>query len=58
MKPSDGAVFHGLKFDAVNENLPEMIKLFGSDSRKVFADYYLDDKNLSLIDCEKVGASL
>lgn len=34
----------GLIFDAVNENLPEAIEKFGSDSRKVFADMYIDDK--------------
>ena len=28
---------HGLIFDAVNENLPEMIELFGGDTRKIFA---------------------
>ena len=38
----------GLTFDAVNENLPEMIELFDNDCRKVFADYYIDDKNLLL----------
>jgi hypothetical protein len=38
----------GLIFDAVNENLPEMIELFDNDCRKVFADYYIDDKNLVL----------
>ena len=35
---------HGLIFAAVNENLPEMIEEYGSDSRKIFADYYIDDK--------------
>jgi hypothetical protein len=35
---------HGLEFDAVNENLPEMIDHFGSDCRKIFADVYIDDK--------------
>lgn len=34
----------GLEFDAVNENLPEMVGQFGSESRKVFADVYVDDK--------------
>lgn len=34
----------GLVFDAVNENLPEVIEKYGSDSRKIFADIYLDDK--------------
>ena len=36
----------GLAFDAVNENLPEMAAAFGNDSRKVFADEYLEDKAL------------
>lgn len=34
----------GLYFDAVNDNLPESIKKFGSNSRKIFADVYIDDK--------------
>ena len=36
---------HGLRFDAVNENLPEIIESFGSDTRKIFANEYLDDRN-------------
>ena len=35
----------GLTFDAVNENLPEIIYLYGSDSRKITADLYIDDKS-------------
>lgn len=35
---------YGLEFDAVNENLPEMIEWFGDDTRKVCADVYIDDK--------------
>jgi hypothetical protein len=35
----------GLEFDAVNENLPEYIKKYGGDTRKVFADLYFDDRN-------------
>ena len=34
----------GLIFDAVNENLPNMIEKFGGDTRKIFADIYIDDK--------------
>lgn len=34
----------GLEFDAVNANLPEMVDQYESDSRKVFADVYVDDK--------------
>lgn len=35
----------GLTFDAVNENLPEIIEAFGGDTRKIYADLYLDDRN-------------
>ena len=37
----------GLEFDAVNENLPEIIGQFGTESRKVFADIYIDDKAIN-----------
>ena len=37
----------GLEFDAGNENLPEIIGQFGTESRKVFADIYVDDKVIS-----------
>lgn len=58
--PLDRAVSYlkdnfGLEFDAVNENLPEMREFIssnyeGSESRKIFADYYIDDKMLSIYD--------
>ena len=38
----------GIEFDAVNKNLPEVQQLYGGDTRKVFADYYLDDKALTM----------
>lgn len=38
----------GLEFDAVNENLPEIIERYGTDSRKITADVYLDDKALAV----------
>ena len=34
----------GLEFDAVNENLPERIAVYGSESRKISADEYWDDR--------------
>lgn len=34
---------HGLIFDAVNENLPERLEYYGSESRKISADEYWDD---------------
>lgn len=35
---------YGLIFDAVNENLSEIVEAFGSDTRKVFANEYIDDR--------------
>ena len=35
---------HGLEYDAINENLPEVLAAFTTDCRKVYADIYLDDK--------------
>lgn len=37
---------HGLFFDAVNENLPEVQEKWKGDTRKVLADVYIDDKSL------------
>lgn len=37
----------GVVFDAVNENLPEIKEKWGGDTRKVYCDYYIDDKNVS-----------
>jgi hypothetical protein len=36
---------HGLEFDAVNENLQEVIDELGGDTRKIFAHEYVDDKS-------------
>lgn len=35
---------HGLVFDAVNEQVPELLNRYGSDSRKIFAEEYWDDR--------------
>lgn len=35
---------HGLIFDAVNENLPEIVQTYNNDTRKIFANEYIDDK--------------
>lgn len=34
-----------LYFDAVNENVKENLKEYGTDSRKVYEDVYIDDKS-------------
>lgn len=36
----------GIVFDAVNTNIPETISMFNNDTRKVYADVYLDDKSV------------
>ena len=36
----------GLYFDAINANLPERIAEYGTDPRKIGADFYLDDRNI------------
>lgn len=37
---------HGIQFDLVNKNHPALIEKYG-DTRKIFADYYIDDRNLA-----------
>ena len=46
---------HGLEFDAVNENLPEVEEVFGGWTRKIFADVYIDDKNVLLKEVDRSG---
>lgn len=36
-----------LKFDYINENVKHLIDTYG-DTRKIAADYYIDDRNLTL----------
>lgn len=35
----------GLRFDAINENLPEQKEFYGNNPRKIYADVYIDDHN-------------
>lgn len=37
---------HGLEFDAVNDNLPEVIAYYGNNSRKITCDWYIDDRSM------------
>ena len=48
----DFCKIYGLGFDAINENLPEIIECFGGDTRKITADVYIDDQavNLKMLD--------
>ena len=45
---------HGLFFDAVNSNLQERIEAYGNDSRKIGADYYIDDSSAFIIDNQRL----
>lgn len=38
----------GIRFDCVNEPLPELKEQFGNDSRKIFATEYWDDRAVEL----------
>lgn len=40
-----------IEFDAVNDNLPEMIEFFGNNPRKIFANEYIDDHNKLIRSC-------
>lgn len=39
---------HGLEFDAVNDNLPEIVEYYGTNSRKITCDWYIDDRMMHL----------
>ena len=45
----------GLFFDAVNDNLPEIIATFGCNTRKIFADEYWDDRMIQLVHIKHPG---
>ncbi|MBQ3553649.1 MAG: hypothetical protein IJA08_03130 [Clostridia bacterium] len=47
---------HGLYPDAINDNIPETVDYFGSNSRKVYADYYIDDKAITPAEIDKISA--
>lgn len=35
---------HGLRLDAVNDNLPESVEFFRTNTRKIYADEFIDDR--------------
>ena len=44
----------GIVFDAVNEPLPEQMDRWGNDTRKVYADFYIDDKAMTVEALESI----
>lgn len=49
---------HGLFFDKINENIPDVVERWGTNSRKVFANVYFDDRSLNPLEVNAPGASL
>lgn len=43
---------YGLKFDAINDNLQGIVEFYGSNSRKITCDWYIDDRSLLPNDVE------
>ena len=43
---------YGLEFDAINDNIQENKDRWGNNTRKVFADFYIDDRNLLFVENE------
>jgi hypothetical protein len=43
-----------LEFDEVNKNLKEVRDIFKQDTRKVYADIYIDDKGVDLLDGTRI----
>jgi hypothetical protein len=46
---ADAALYlatNGVKYHHINENHPDNVAQYDSDSRKIFADVYIDDKQL------------
>ncbi len=43
----DWCAEYGLSFDAVNDNLPEIVDKYGVNSRKVSCDFYIDDRSIA-----------
>lgn len=44
----------GLIFDYINENTDENRALYNNNARKIYADYYVDDKAMSIEDFIKL----
>lgn len=40
---------HGLAFDAYNASLPEWIERYGTNPRKIGADFYCDDRSYWIV---------
>lgn len=44
----------GIVFDAINAPLPEQTAMRGNDTRKIYADFYIDDKAMRVEELEVI----
>lgn len=44
----------GLTFNAINANVPEIVKLYGKNGRKPAADIYIDEKSIQPLMFQKI----
>lgn len=44
---------YNIEFNYINENVKELIDQYG-DTRKIYADYYIDDKNIAIKEINKI----
>lgn len=47
---------HGIRFDYINENTKDNLLKWGGDTRKIYADYYIDDHNADIFRLQMEGA--
>ena len=47
---------HGIRFDYINENTKDNLIKWGGDTRKIYADYYIDDRNADIFRLQMEGA--
>ena len=48
IKAVDWCKEQDLEFDAINDNLPEIVEYYGSNSRKITCDWYIDDRMMQM----------
>lgn len=48
-KAVDWCQQQGLEFDAINDNLPEIVEYYGNNSRKITSDWYIDDRMMPIL---------
>lgn len=45
---------NGLRFDAVNDNIPEIVEIYGVNSRKIGCDFFIDDRAVMISELNRL----